>query len=146
MDLCHEDQWICTEPLLPLEMQIQNKFIPAIKGRHPAWEVERLKAFRTNTPTRGLETVNPLNMKSEYKHSKTVSTPLVNLIIRQQVEVGTVPHGSSSWLTTLPLQQREFCLHKSAFGDTLYLRYGWWPMHLPDPCPCGAPFTVDHSL
>ena len=114
--------------------------------------------------------VNTLNMKSEYMHFKTVSTPVVNL---QQVELGNVPQqrctlkemamnrrenlnqhvdqisnelpkqfrhpvelaqekGSSSWLTTLPLQQHGFCLHKSEFRGTLCLRCGLRPVNLSD--------------
>ena len=52
-------RWICamstneytTEPLLPLGMEIQNKLISAITGRHQPGEVERIKAFGTTTPT-----------------------------------------------------------------------------------------------
>ena len=69
-----------TELLLPLEMQIQNNFISVLSGRHPAREVER-RLLELPPQHGGLETVVPLNMKSEYMHTKTVSTSLVNLII-----------------------------------------------------------------
>ena len=36
--------------------------------------------------------------------------------------------GASSWLTTLPLEEYGFALHKSAFQDDLALRYGWLPL------------------
>ena len=52
---------------------------------------------------------------------------------------------ASCWLTTLPIKH-GFTLHKSAFRDALCLRYGWQPPKLPDRCPCGASFTIDHSL
>jgi len=35
--------------------------------------------------------------------------------------------GSSSWLTTLPLSDHGYALHKGAFRDALCLRYGWQP-------------------
>ena len=39
--------------------------------------------------------------------------------------------GSSSWLTSLPIREHGFCLHKSAFVDALALRYGWAPSRTP---------------
>ena len=38
--------------------------------------------------------------------------------------------GASSWLVTLPMAEHGFALHKMAFRDALYLRYGWRPLHL----------------
>ena len=40
-------------------------------------------------------------------------------------------HGSSSWLTSLPIREHGFCLHKSGFVDALALRYGWAPSRTP---------------
>jgi len=45
--------------------------------------------------------------------------------------------GSSSWLTTLPLVDHGFALHKGAFCDALCLHYGWQPNLLPSLCVCG---------
>ena len=39
--------------------------------------------------------------------------------------------GSSSWLTTLPLEKYGFHLSKSEFRDAIALRYGWLPERLP---------------
>ena len=55
-------------------------------------------------------------------------------------------HGSSSWLTSLPIREHSFCLHKSAFIDALALRYGWAPSQTPMTCACGASFHVEHVL
>ena len=33
--------------------------------------------------------------------------------------------GASTWLTTLPIDEHGFALHKTAFRDSLSLRYGW---------------------
>ena len=54
--------------------------------------------------------------------------------------------GASTWLTTLPLTEHGFTLHKSAFHDALALRYGWIPAHLPSRCACGNNFNVEHAL
>ena len=54
--------------------------------------------------------------------------------------------GASSWLTVIPLEEHGYSLHKSAFRDCLYLRYGWKPKFLPDQCPCGNNFNVNHAL
>ena len=54
--------------------------------------------------------------------------------------------GASSWLSTLPIEEHGFALHKGAFGDALCLRYGWRPTHLPSHCICGREFTIEHAL
>ena len=54
--------------------------------------------------------------------------------------------GASTWLTSLPLEEFGFSLHKGAFRDALSLRYGWLPSKSPTYCACGAHFTVEHSL
>ena len=61
------------------------------------------------------------------------------------VELASVK-GASNWLTTLPLNEHGFALHKSAFQDALALRYGWPPLRTPTLCACGASFSVDHVL
>ena len=54
--------------------------------------------------------------------------------------------GASSWLTSLPIQEFGFSLHKSAFRDAISLRYGWTPLHVPTHCACGESFSVQHAL
>ena len=54
--------------------------------------------------------------------------------------------GASTWLTSLPLEEFGFSLHKGAFRDALALRYGWLPSNTPTNCACGTHFTVEHSL
>ncbi len=50
--------------------------------------------------------------------------------LRRSMEL-SCEKGSSSWLTTLPLSEHGFTLHKTAFQDALALRYGWKPMNTP---------------
>ena len=50
--------------------------------------------------------------------------------------------GASNWVSALPLSS---LVHKSAFRDAIYLRYGW---HIPDTlsdCTCGR-FSLEHVL
>ena len=54
--------------------------------------------------------------------------------------------GASSWLSTLPIAEHGFALHKGAFRDAICLRYGWRPHLLPVKCICGKGFTVEHAL
>lgn len=54
--------------------------------------------------------------------------------------------GASAWITTLPLKEFGFSLHKRAYRDALCLRYDWPPQALPATCVCGAHFSVEHAL
>ena len=54
--------------------------------------------------------------------------------------------GASSWLSALPVEEHGFALHKGAFRDALFLRYGWLPSGLLVHCVCGRGFSVDHAL
>ncbi len=54
--------------------------------------------------------------------------------------------GASSWLTTLPIEEYGFTLHKGAFHDALALRYDWNPSQTPTNCACGKSFTIDHAF
>ena len=52
--------------------------------------------------------------------------------------------GTSNCLTSLPITEFGFSLHKGAFVDALCLRYGWPPPGTPTHCACGANFSVEH--
>ena len=54
--------------------------------------------------------------------------------------------GSSSYLTTLPLEKYGFHLSKREFRNAIALRYGWLPERLPSKCVCDETFTVEHAL
>ena len=54
--------------------------------------------------------------------------------------------GASTWLTALPIENMGFTLHKRAFRDAIFLRYGWTPPFLPTNCICGKTFSVEHAL
>ena len=52
--------------------------------------------------------------------------------------------GASNWLTSLPITEFGFSLHKGAFVDALCLRYCWPPPGTPTHCACGTNFSVEH--
>ena len=54
--------------------------------------------------------------------------------------------GASSWLTAMPLEEEQFTLNKREFSDAVRLRYRWPLNRLPNSCPCGKDFDVDHAL
>ena len=54
--------------------------------------------------------------------------------------------GASVWLTTRPIEEFGFALHKSAFRDAISLRYGWSPLNAPTHCSCGTQFSIQHAL
>ncbi len=54
--------------------------------------------------------------------------------------------GSSAWLTSIPIKEFGFSLHKRAFQDALALRYNWQPSLLPSYCTCGKTFSIEHAL
>ena len=56
--------------------------------------------------------------------------------------------GASTWLTSLPIQEFGFALHKGAFQDALALRYNWQPLRAPSFCACGtsSKFSVEHAI
>ena len=54
--------------------------------------------------------------------------------------------GASSWLTSMPIEEFGFTLHKGASQDALALRYNWEPLHTASTCNCGTKFLVEHAL
>jgi len=54
--------------------------------------------------------------------------------------------GASTWLTTLPIAEHGFVLHKGAFHDAICLRNRWRPPLQPSQCVCGRKFTAEHAL
>ena len=54
--------------------------------------------------------------------------------------------GASTWLTSLPIQEFGFALHKRTFQDAVALRYNWQPLKAPSTCTSGTKFSVEHAL
>ena len=58
---------------------------------------------------------NSLQITDEANHLKTLISDQMNRTVE----------CASSWLTPVPIAEHGFALHKSAFQDTLWLKYGW---------------------
>ena len=56
--------------------------------------------------------------------------------------------GSSSWLTSLPIEEHGFYLHKGRVPLWMRLPSGMagLPSRAPTSCACGANFSIDHVL
>ena len=191
----HKFSYLCRtvpdmdHPLQLLEDHICSHLIPSLTGRGPPSDSVR---ELLSLPARhgGLGLVNPAKTShSQYQASTSISEPLKNLILAQNLEYpfdcidaqikakseahklnrdnakdlatalrGTLSctlqramdhaheKGASSWLTSLPLEEFGFTLHKGAFRDAIALRYGWQPSLVPSSCACGSNFSVEHAL
>ena len=57
---------------------------------------------------------------------------------------------ASNWLTSLPIQEFGFALHKGAFRDAfrdaLSLCYSWQPSGVSSSCACGKQFSRSRSV
>ena len=53
---------------------------------------------------------------------------------------------SSSWLTSLPLQEYDFVLNKEEFVDVMCIRYLHPLKNMPKKCACGTNNSLDHAL
>ena len=141
--------------------------IPALTGQPPPNdELRDLLAL----PARlgGLALTNPMSLADlEYSASSKVSNALKNAILQQSFHYpGHVIHkqeeakgevrrlkrdsstqtAASIWLTSLPIQEFRFALHKRAFQDAPALRYSWQPLRSPTTCDCGTKFSIEHAL
>ena len=65
--------------------------------------------------------------------------------LRQAMDLAQ-ERGASTWLTTQPIQEFGFTLHKSAFQDALALHYNWQIPRVSPTCACGTKFSVEHAL
>ena len=92
-----------------------------------------------------------LKLKREAKTSKQLylSQTFDNLKLSPELERAVElaqEKGASSWLTSLPIEEFGFALHKGAFQDAITLRYNWPPTRIPTTCACGNKFSVDHAM
>ena len=53
---------------------------------------------------------------------------------------------ASSWLTTMPLENKGYHLNKQTFQDLIRIRYGWALQRTPSNCECGSSFSLEHAL
>ena len=91
--------------------------------------------------------------KDEVRRMKRKQSMQAAVSLRQSLSVSlqrsidlAEEKGASTWLTTLPIQEFGFALHKRAFQDALALRYNWQPLQVPSSCACGTKFSIEHAL
>ena len=96
-----------TAPLVALILQQSHTYSSETKA-------EQLRA-RKDTRT--------LRRKQEATASSELKDKLPSNL--QKALAVSAEKGASSWLSTLPIEEHGFALHKGAFRDALCLRYGW---------------------
>ena len=117
-----------TAPLVALILQQSHVLSPETKD-------EQLRARKdSRTLRRQRESTAASDLKERLPRN-----------LQRALEAST-EKGASSWLSTLPITEHGFALHKGAFRDALCLRYGWRPLRLPSHCICGGQFTIEHAL
>ena len=89
--------------------------------------------------------------KSKTKNRKKHQTKLENIssyLTEEQIRLNNLnqKHGSSSWLTTLPLSEKGYHLTKQLFWDLIRIHYGWTLTKLPAYCECGEKLDLQHAL
>ena len=89
--------------------------------------------------------------KSKTKNRKKHQTKLENIssyLTEEQIRLNNLnqKHGSSSWLTTLPLPEEGYDLTKQLFWDLIRILYGWKLTKPPVYCKCGEKFDLQHAL
>lgn len=95
-----------------------------------------------NAPKPDFALTNVLCKQKKQRISKTKYHLLSNAqwsSLKRRVHLPT-------WLTSLPIDDHGFALHKSAFRDALSLGYGWSLQNPPSHCTCSHPFSIDHAL
>ena len=58
----------------------------------------------------------------------------------------TSQKSASAWITTLPIDDHDFFLHKGDFKDSLCYCYGWSISGLSHKCCCGTLLSTDHAM
>ena len=115
------------------EDAITQQFLPSLTDQNPFNDADQnLMALAVHFG--GLVIINPQCTANNSMTEKT-TLPLVALILQQshsyppevkaerlKTRTVSVEKGASSWLSTLPIDEHGFALHKGAFRDALCLR------------------------
>ena len=57
-----------------------------------------------------------------------------------------IEQGASTWLTTLPIEDKGYMLNKQEFLDLVNIRYGCLLSQTPRTFACGSNFNIEHAL
>ena len=127
-DTEHSSSKLISEPLVKLILEHHTEYTHECQADQIAAK-STVRQLRRHLAAQSAEEVKPTLSNSR----------------RRAMELAS-ERGASNWLTSLPIEEFGFCLHKGAFIDALALRYGWSPSQTPVYCECGATFTVEHAL
>ena len=83
--------------------------------------------------------------RQRQKLSEIENSEQLDITLKRKLEMNQ-EKGASNWLSTLPIQQEGFSLSKEEFHTAIGIRYGLPMPRLPEYCPCGSKFTVDHAM
>ena len=89
---------------------------------------------------------NTRSLRRQHETSAAAALKARLLHHLQRAMTASTEKGASIWLSTLPIEEHGFALHKGAFRDAICLKYGWRPPLLPSHCACSKQFTVEPAL
>ena len=87
-----------------------------------------------------------IKSQKQQKHQAKLEN-IRSYLTEEQIRLNNLnqEHGSSSWLTTLPLSE-GYDLTKQLFWDLIRICYGWTLTRLPAYCECGEKSDLQHAL
>ena len=88
-----------------------------------------------------------IKSQNKQKHQAKLEN-IRSYLTEEQIRLNSLnqEHGSSSWLTTLPLSEEGYGLTKKLFWDLIRIHYGWTLTRHPANCKCGEKFDLQHAL
>ena len=87
-------------------------------------------------------------MKAYFRNVRRRLENIRSYLTEEQIRLNNLnqEHGSSSWLTLLPLSEEGYTLTKQLFWNLIRIRYGWTITRLPAYCECSEKFDLQHAL
>ena len=120
-------------------VKITSPLTEAILGQDPDYSYDIMS--RQLICKQDVHALNRQKSEDAASNIKEILSPTLKLAMDLASE-----KGASNWLTTMPIEEFGFALHKGAFHDALALRYNWHLSRTPMNCACGKKFTVEHAF
>ena len=120
-------------------IKITSALTEAILSQDPDYSIEIMSRQIT-----GKQEVHVLNRQLSADAATSLKESLSSSL-KKAMDLAS-EKGASNWLTTLPIEEFGFTLHKGPFHDAMALRYDWQPSRIPTNCACGKKFTVEHAF
>ena len=100
-------------------------------------------------PNKLKEVKNSIKCEKSKQHEDTlmkIKQTLENDKYRLKLLESSIEPTAYNWLTTIPLVDHDFYLDKTAFWDSIRIRYNIPLKYLPSRCICGQIFNLEHAL